>query len=652
MKRWNSLADWLQSRDLFTKMMIVAAADFVVLMAAVLIAYALRISALEMPPGDRAHLYLMAPILSIVSAILFGVYRSSSRSYSMSLEKRLVISQLVVPLLWSFALLFFGISGFARSTVLIYGMLSILAMIALRRGAAWALTKPLAHSLPLKEQVPVIIYGAGREGQALAEALRQQGRFRPAAFVDTDYTLVERVVAGLKVYSSEQLDEVVVKTRAQEAVIAKPRQNRASRRALVDMLLERGLRVKIMPALDEIIDGRIDVSALRPIHLEDLLGRDPVPPDRALMEKAVTGRVIMVTGAGGSIGSELVRQACPFGPAKIVMIDTNEFALFEINRDMEARIAGRNEAPALVPLLADILDRQRMAAIMAEHRVEVVFHAAAYKHVRMVQENALAGITNNVFGTLAVAQAAIASKVKLFVMISTDKAVRPTSIMGASKRVAEMVIQALAARQGEKPIFAMVRFGNVLGSTGSVVPLFQEQIARGGPVLVTDPEVTRYFMLIPEAAQLVIQAGAMAEGGEVFVLDMGESVKIVQLAETMIELAGLTRRTADNPVGDVEIKFIGLRDGEKLYEELQIGRDVSITPHQRILKSREFYLPWLQLEKEIAAIRASMEPNGGVIDVDRIFRLALDADGDRPRHAGTTGTGAARRIRQEVTRAT
>ena len=642
MRQWEHVSDWLQSRDHFTKMIIVAVADFAVLSLAVLAAYALRLSALELPSEDRVHLYLMAPVLSIMSALLFGIYRSSSRSYSMSLEKRLVISQLVVPLVWAFTLLFLGAAGFARSTVLIYGALSILAMVALRRVAAWALSKPQAHGVPRKEQVPVIIYGAGREGQALVDALRQQGRYRPMAFVDTDYTLVDRLVAGLKVYSTEQLDEVVARGQVREAVIAKPQQSRATRRALVDMFLDRGLSVKIMPGLDEIIDGRVDVTALRPIHLEDLLGRDPVPPDRRLMEKAVTGRVVMVTGAGGSIGSELVRQACPFNPAKIVMVDTNEFALFEINRDMEARVAQRDKGPILTPLLADILDQRRMEAIMAEHQVEVVFHAAAYKHVRMVQENAMAGIRNNVFGTLAVARAAVAQKVKLFVMISTDKAVRPTSIMGASKRVAEMVIQALAAGKGRKPVFAMVRFGNVLGSTGSVVPLFQEQIAKGGPVLVTDPEVTRYFMLIPEAAQLVIQAGAMAEGGEVFVLDMGESVKIVQLAETMIELAGLTRRTPENPAGDIEIKFIGLRDGEKLYEELQIGRDVSITPHQRILKSREFHLPWPQLSREIEAIRDSMKPETGEVDVGLIFRLAQASEEQPMARAGASAPDPAR----------
>jgi FlaA1/EpsC-like NDP-sugar epimerase len=476
--------------------------------------------------------------------------------------------------------------------------------------------------VPRREQIPLLVYGASREGQMLADGLMRQGRYRPVAFIDTDYTVVDRLVCGLKVYSSETLDQVLDKHRARVVVIAKPDQNRAQRRAAVDMFLDRGLEVKTMPGLEEIADGKVDVTALRPIHLADLLGRDPVPPDRALMEHAVRDKVVMVTGAGGSIGSELVRQIKPLAPRKIVMVDESEFFLFEINRDMEGRKSASGSTTTLVAVLADIRDRQRMEEIMAEHQVDMVLHAAAYKHVRMVQENATAGIRNNVWGTLALAEAAIAQGVERFVMISTDKAVRPTSVMGASKRVAEMVIQALAARTNSKTVFTMVRFGNVLGSTGSVVPLFTEQIAKGGPVLVTHPEVTRYFMLIPEAAQLVIQAGAMAKGGEVFVLNMGESIKIVQLAETMIELAGLTRRSADNPDGDIEIKFIGLRDGEKLYEELQIGRDVALTSHPRIMKSHEYWMKWEELSRQLKELDRRLRGNDREAGIALLFELA------------------------------
>ena len=459
----------------------------------------------------------------------------------------------------------------------------------------------------------------------MAEGLVRQGIYRPVAFIDTDYTLVGRKVAGLKVYSTEEIGTVLTYYDPKEVMVAKAQTDRRSRRALVDMFVQAGLQVKIIPDLQELADGRIELSALRPIRVEDLLGRDPVPADRILMEKAVKGRVIMVTGAGGSIGSELVRQAASFAPTKIVMVDNNEFALFEINRDMEAKRQGdKNFGLKLVPVLADVVDIDRMEVIIFEHKVEVVLHAAAYKHVRMVQENILAGIRNNVVGTKQLAEAAMRQKVSLFILISTDKAVRPTSIMGATKRISEMIIQALSRHKDNKTVFTMVRFGNVLGSTGSVVPLFREQISRGGPVLVTHPDVTRFFMLIPEAAQLVIQAGAMGTGGDVFVLDMGESVKIIDLAHTMIELAGLSPKTEQNPEGDIEVKFIGLQEGEKLFEELQIGRDVSKTPHPRIMRTNEFYLPWTKLDRRLTALKQSLDkndPKRAVMDVMELARM-------------------------------
>ena len=618
-----AIVSWLQEREQFTKYLIVALADFILLCGLVFVAYMLRVSRLEFPPVATLPSYLIAPCLSVGSATLAGLYRFSSRSYTSHLDKRLVLSQVAVPIVWSALLFIRGAEGFARSTVVIYAILSTVGMILMRRGASELFRFDHPKGLPKREQIPILVYGAGREGTLLVQALRQQGRYRTLAFVDTDYTLVGRHVEGLRVWSSEMLDALISKHAPKEVIIAKPQSSRAQRRTLVNMFLERGLLVKSMPGIDEVTDGKVDVARLRPIRLEDLLGRDPVPPDQVLMEKAVKGKVVMVTGAGGSIGSEIVRQAASFQPSYIVMVDSSEFSLFEINRDMEALNAGNLDAPKLAAVLADIQDNGRMFEIMQAFKVDVVFHAAAYKHVRMVQENAAAGISNNVFGTIALAEAAIEHGVKLFVMISTDKAVRPTSIMGATKRVAEMAIQNMAQRRGKKPVFAIVRFGNVLGSTGSVVPLFQDQIANGGPVLVTHPEVTRYFMLIPEAAQLVIQAGAMAEGGEVFVLDMGESIRIVQLAETMIELAGLTRRTSENPDGDIEVKFMGLREGEKLYEELQIGRDISATTHHRIMKSREYNMPATEFKHALGLLEAALKKNDVNVAAAQLLELAF-----------------------------
>ena len=619
---WRLISDWLQLRDHNTKAIIFLITDFLFLVLTVIVSYVLRISSFNLPE-NKLLIYLAGPVLSISFLALFGIYRSVSRNYSAQIEKRIILSQLFVPPIWALILLIAGTTKFPRSIVGIYFIISIFVLISLRRGAAWLLrigkTAPTDRN---RSKIPVVIFGAGREGIVLADSLNSDGRYKPIAFIDTDYTLVGRTLAGLRVYSSEQIPEVVRRLKPQQAMIAKPQENRATRRVLVEMLIDNGLLVKTIPALNEFVEGKIDVNALQPVRLEDLLGRDPVPPDQALMEKAVKGQIVMVTGAGGSIGSELVRQIFVFSPQKIVLVDNSEFGLFEIHREMEAQIKSKATTLVLVPLLADVQDSVRMKSFMQEHQVTVVLHAAAYKHVRMVQENATVGIQNNVWGTKSVAEAAIACGVGLFIFISTDKAVRPTSIMGASKRVAEMVVQALADTKGCKTVFAIVRFGNVLGSTGSVIPLFREQIAKGGPVQVTDPEVTRFFMLIPEAAQLVIQAGAMADRAEVFVLDMGEPIKIVNLAETMIELAGFTRKTDETPDGDIEINFIGLRDGEKLYEELQIGNNISMTPHPRIMRCEEFFLGWKELQTHLNKMQRTTESGNSNAIVKDVFNLA------------------------------
>jgi FlaA1/EpsC-like NDP-sugar epimerase len=619
---WRQFAVWLRTRASPTKAFIIIVTDIVFLVIGVFASYNLRLSTLNYPPANKLMLYLAAPVLSVLCAALFGVYKSVSRNYSWHIERQILLSQFPVPIIWTIMILVLGAHGFARSVIIIYFMLSLIGMLSLRRIVAWLFREAGAEELvPHGQRIRILIYGAGTEGLALAESLNRQGRYRPVAFIDTDYTLVGRSVDGLKVYSTEKLAEIIHHLRPKEVMIAKPRQNRANRRTLVDMFMSEGLQVKTVPGIDEIVDGQIDVNALRPIRLEDLLGRDPVPPDRLLMENAISGQVVLVTGAGGSIGSELVRQVSGYSPQKIILLDNNEFSLFEIHREIETKSISHKCRYELVPLLADVQDAARMSEIVSEYSVTVILHAAAYKHVRMVQENPTAGIRNNVWGTKAVAEAAVKHNVKLFILISTDKAVRPTSVMGASKRVAEMVVQALSNRKDNKTIFAIVRFGNVLGSTGSVIPLFHEQILRGGPVLVTHPDVTRFFMLIPEAAQLVIQAGAMAEKGEVFVLDMGEPVKIVNLAETMIELAGMTHKTDLRPDGDIEIKFVGLRDGEKLYEELQIGRDITTTSHERIMRSNEFFLPWPKLQPILQKIDAAkLETTENTTE---LFRLAL-----------------------------
>jgi FlaA1/EpsC-like NDP-sugar epimerase len=598
---------WLQELPRHIKMLVIALADATLLICMVLLAYSIRISSLEFPVGEKLAIYMMGPLLSILFAGLWGVYMSAARGYSARLERNLFISQAMVPFAWSGFLLIAGTQGFPRSTVLIYFLLSFMAMVGVRRVAYSVFTAGLGEMSGSAKKVAVAIYGAGKEGLLIAEALRNSRHYKVTGFLETDYTLFNGVVSGVRVYPIDELAAMVERLEPTEVIIAKPQANRAARRNLVEMFSTHGLKVKIAPGVEDVMAGQVNIADIREINLEDLLGRDPVPPDDDLMKTAIFGKVVMVTGAGGSIGSELARQAFAITPAKLVLVENNEFSLFEIHRELEARIkssAGLN----IVPVLADVKDHNDMLDIITQHGVEIIFHAAAYKHVRLVQENMAAGINNNVLGTFSVAKAALKANVSRFILISTDKAVRPTGIMGASKRLAEMHIQALAngvsTKGRSKTVFSMVRFGNVLGSTGSVVPLFKEQIAAGGPLMVTHPDVTRYFMLIPEAAQLVIQAGAMATGGEVFVLDMGEPIKILQLAKTMVELAGLQLMTSDNPNGDIEIQFVGLRDGEKLFEELQIGRDVCLTSHDRIMRSNEIWLPQRKLEVEMKAIES------------------------------------------------
>ncbi len=588
--------EWLKEQRQYTKMCITAAADYIALNIVVVVSYMLRVSDFALPPTDKFPVYFIAPLLTVVASLLVGVYQAAARGYSSAIEKKIVTALTLSVMAWVIILFSSGLTGFARSVVIIYLIFATLIMIAIRRFAAMIFNDKTSY-IPRRAQIPLLIYGAGRHGQVIAQTLLSQGRYRPVAFIDNDPTMAGRMVSGLRVHPIEDAVDLVNRHGPQEAIVAQPGLNRGSRRQIVEQLVASGLLVKIAPDLDDIINNNVTVGEIRPIRVEDLLGRDSVPPDQSLMHIAIANQVVMVTGAGGSIGSELVRQACSAAPRKLVLVENNEFALFEIRREMERKLEG-GTGPEIVAILADVQDESRMTGIMALHHVDIVFHAAAYKHVRLVQENAAAGIRNNCFGTEALARAAVENKVKRFVLISTDKAVRPTSIMGASKRLAEMIVQAIADEVHHETIFSIVRFGNVLGSTGSVVPIFRQQINSGGPVLVTHPEVTRYFMLIPEAAQLVIQASALGTGGEVYVLDMGEPIKIVSLAQTMIEIAGLKQRTTDNPEGDIEIKFSGLVEGEKLYEELQIGRDVSNTAHPRIMKCREFMLDKGELDNK------------------------------------------------------
>jgi FlaA1/EpsC-like NDP-sugar epimerase len=449
----------------------------------------------------------------------------------------------------------------------------------------------------------VIIYGAGSLGIQLLRALNETGGYKMVAFIDPDPSLAGQVVHGVKVLRPERIGRVIADENVKEVLLATPSALRGERRLALKVLEAFPVVVKTLPALEEIASGHVQVSDLRPIDVEDLLGRDPVTPNLELLAANVQGKVVMITGAGGSIGSELTRQLLKLGPKTLVLFELSEVALYDIsmeiddlNRRLQQETEGATAAPTgVVAVLGSVLDRKLVTRTIQERGVEVIYHAAAYKHVPIVEANPFAGLQNNTFGTLVVAEAAKECGVERFVLVSSDKAVRPTNIMGASKRLAEQILQALAQERGTATIFTMVRFGNVLDSSGSVVKLFRNQIKAGGPVTVTHPEVIRYFMSIPEAAQLVVQAGTMATGGEVFVLEMGTPVKIDDLARTMIRLSGLDVRDEMHPDGDIAIEYVGLRPGEKLYEELLIGENTTGTNHPRIFKNSEPIVPYDEL---------------------------------------------------------
>jgi UDP-N-acetylglucosamine 4,6-dehydratase len=454
------------------------------------------------------------------------------------------------------------------------------------------------------ERKTVIIYGAGTIGIQLLRALNETGKYKTVAFIDSNPSLAGQFVHGVKVARPEKLSRLIDKEGVKEVLLATPWALRGERRLALKLLETYPVMVKTLPALEEIASGRVEVSDLRPIEVEDLLGRDPVSPNLELLTANVKGKVVMITGAGGSIGAELSRQLLKLEPKTLVLFELSEVALYEISMEIEQmkrrleKEAGASEpsdTTAVVEVLGSVLDRKFVSRTIRELGVEVIYHAAAYKHVPIVEANPFAGLQNNTFGTLTVAETAKELGVERFVLVSTDKAVRPTSIMGASKRLAEQILQAFAEQRGISTIFTMVRFGNVLDSSGSVVRRFRNQIKAGGPVTVTHPEVIRYFMSIPEAAQLVIQAGTMATGGEVFVLEMGTPVKIDDLARTMIRLSGLEVRDETRPDGDIVIEYVGLRRGEKLYEELLIGENTTGTSHPRIFKNSEPVLPFEEL---------------------------------------------------------
>jgi len=480
--------------------------------------------------------------------------------------------------------------------------------------------RAIVNAKERKSNHKVLIYGAGASGRQLLLALENSVEYRAAAFIDDDASLHGVLIKDVRVYPQEQIIEIVEHYGISRVLLALPSASRSVRAAILAKLEPLGIPVLTIPGVADLVDGKMKIDELQDVNIEELLGRDPVTPLPGLLGANITQKVVMVTGAGGSIGSELCRQILQQSPAVLIMFELSEFSLYEIDKELSQKSAVRKREVQLIPIIGSVQDLERLTQVMSVYQVQTLYHAAAYKHVPLVEFNVIEAVRNNILGTWRTAEAAIACGVSNFVLISTDKAVRPTNVMGTTKRIAELVLQGLALRQ-QQTRFCMVRFGNVLGSSGSVVPLFRKQIKAGGPITLTHEDITRYFMTIPEASQLVIQAGALGKGGDVFVLDMGEPVRIYDLAVKMIHLMGLHPKTKGNPQGDIEIKVTGLRPGEKLYEELLIGDSECATRHPRIKTANELFLPWPKVRQLLDDMIAACD----LSDLGRIRELMLNA---------------------------
>lgn len=531
---------------------------------------------------------LVCPI-SIFAFVKLGLYRAVLRYLSLQALTAVFIGVVISTVSLVF-ISYFANLGLPRTVPIIYAAFALVLI-----GGSRGMIRAIVGSGMKREGEPVIIYGAGVSGRQLVTALVQSHEYYPFAFVDDDISTHGSVIQGVHVHSPSIIRKLIKQKQATKVLLAIPSASRLRRKEILLSLEPLAVQVLTLPAMADLVSGNKLYSDIKEVEIDDLLGRDTVAPRQDLLAANIVGKVVMVTGAGGSIGSELCRQILKQKPKKLVLFELSEFGLYSIEKELSATVKENGLEVEILPMLGSVQRENRVLAVMESFKVQTVYHAAAYKHVPLVELNVVEGVRNNVFGTLYTARSAIAAKVETFVLISTDKAVRPTNVMGTTKRLAELSLQALA-KENHSTRFCMVRFGNVLGSSGSVVPLFRKQIAAGGPVTVTHPEITRFFMTIPEASQLVIQAGAMGQGGDVFVLDMGESVKIVDLASKMIRLSGFEVRDTINPNGDIAIDFTGLRPGEKLYEELLIGDDVTGTEHERIMTANEAYLSWQELE--------------------------------------------------------
>ena len=581
------------------KQAIMISADVCFLLFAIWLSFALRLGDVWSDKLEsNLWIFILIPIVSIPIFIKLGLYRSVLKFMGTKVIVTTFQAITITSLILGFVMMIFREADMPRTVILIFWCVSSILIVVGR-----FMFKGLIYSWDnyVNNRKPTIIYGAGSAGAQLVESLRKNHEYAPIAFIDDDVSKHGTFINFTKVYAFKELKNIIDKRNAKNILLAIPSLSANGKRDLLKKLSKYPVEVKLLPSLSSLVEGKVSIENIRHVEVQDILGRVPVAPKSSLLKKNIQGKNILITGAGGSIGSELCRQIINLKPSKIVLFDHSEFNLYSI--DFELNSLQINDCE-VIPILSDVTNLNMVNSVIAENKIDTIYHAAAYKHVPMVEKNIVEGVYNNAIGTYNVAMCAHECKVENMVLISTDKAVRPTNIMGASKRFSELILQGLNAEK-TKTCFSMVRFGNVLDSAGSVVPLFRKQIKEGGPVTVTHSKVTRYFMSIPEAVQLVLQAGAMAKGGDVFVLDMGEPVRILDLAYRMINLSGLSPITNENPEGDIKVVFTGLRPGEKLYEELLIGHDVIQSEHPQIMQANEAKLSWEDVQKSISVIMES-----------------------------------------------
>ena len=612
----NKLVVPVLSLPRLVKRLVVLMLDCSLCVLTVWFAYYLRLGEFVALSGTALWAAVVSVLIALPIFVVSGMYRAIFRYSGWPVLMTIVKVTALYGLIYGALFTAIGFQGVPRTIGLIQPILLAITVSASRAIARFWLGGLYQRQISMGLLPRVLIYGAGDIGRQLAGALVNQQEMRVIGFLDDDVSLHGQVLNGLPIYSPTNLQRRVAALNIKTVLLALPDTDRKRRNQIIELMHQAHVSLRTLPSISALLQGRVSTADLQDLEIDDLLGREPVEPDYVLFDKNISQKIVLVSGAGGSIGSELCRQIISAKPLTLLLVEQSEVALYQIHQELSSN--PKNKQTKIIPILASVREATRMEEIMSTWTPHTIYHAAAYKHVPLVEHNPAEGIKNNVFGTLSIAQAAIKAKVRNFVLISTDKAVRPTNVMGASKRLAEMILQAFAA-MGTETVFAMVRFGNVLDSSGSVVPKFREQIREGGPVTLTHPDVTRYFMTIPEASQLVIQAGAMSEGGDVFVLDMGEPVKIVDLAYRMIELSGRTVRDAFNPDGDIEIKVIGLRPGEKLFEELLIGDKAVGTKHPRIMRAHEEFLGW----PDLSIALEKLESLAGAQDVSGLRQMLL-----------------------------